>query len=222
MRKKALPIGIDNFKKIIDGNYYFVDKTLLIKDLLDNRAEVNLFTRPRRFGKTLNMSMLQYYFEDDRNQFDGMKRDNSYLFDGLEIMKAGEEYTKHIGQYPVINLSLKSAKQRTVDLAFQCIREEIANEFKRHEFILESEKLAGEKEEYIRIRNKEDDMSLYITSLRFLSECLEKYYDKKVIILILLLKSVEKFYVQSLNQKDEKMFFIHYLSMLDVLVTKLF
>ena len=184
MRKKALPIGIDNFKKIIDGNYYFVDKTLLIKDLLDNRAEVNLFTRPRRFGKTLNMSMLQYYFEDDRNQFDGMKRDNSYLFDGLEIMKAGEEYTKHIGQYPVINLSLKSAKQRTVDLAFQCIREEIANEFKRHEFIIEDEKLSIDKERYMKIMHQDDDMSIYATSLRFLSECLEKYYDKKVIILI--------------------------------------
>ena len=125
MKKKPLPIGIDNFEMLITRGYYFVDKTLLIKDLLDNKASVNLFTRPRRFGKTLNMSMLQYFFEDERNEFDGSKKDNKYLFDGLNIMNEDEEYTSHMGKYPVINLSLKSAKQPTLDLAFQCLREEI-------------------------------------------------------------------------------------------------
>ena len=72
---RPLPIGIDNFEKLVTRGYYLVDKTLLIKDLIDNKADVNLFTRPRRFGKTLNMSMLQYFFEDERNEFDGSKDD---------------------------------------------------------------------------------------------------------------------------------------------------
>ena len=104
MEQKPLPIGIDNFEMLITRGYYFVDKTLLIKDLLDNKAAVNLFTRPRRFGKTLNMSMLQYYFEDKRDQFTGEKIDNSYLFEGLNIKAEGEKYTKYMGKYPVINI----------------------------------------------------------------------------------------------------------------------
>ena len=184
MDYKPLPIGIDNLKKLITRNYYFIDKTLLIKDLLDNKSDVNLFTRPRRFGKTLNLSMLQYFFEDKYNEHEGSKIDNSYLFNGLNILKQGEKYTSHMGQYPVINLSLKSAKQGNLALAFKCIREEISNEFRRHEYILKSDYLENEKEEYMRIVRKDDDMALYATSLRFLSNCLEKYHNKKVIILI--------------------------------------
>lgn len=184
MEKKALPIGIDNFEMLITRGYYFVDKTLLIKDLLDNRASVNLFTRPRRFGKTLNMSMLQYFFEDERQWNTGEKKDNTYLFEGLNIMKEGEKYTSYMGQYPVINLSLKSAKQSSLELAFRCLREEIANEFERHKFILESDDLKDQKEEFLKIAHKNEDTALYTTSLRFLSECLEKYYGKKAIILI--------------------------------------
>lgn len=184
MSIKPIPIGIDNFEMLITKGYYFIDKTLLIKDLLDNKASVNLFTRPRRFGKTLNMSMLQYFFEDRRDEFTGDKQDNNYLFEGLNISKCGEVYTSKMGKYPVINLSLKSAKQGSLDLAFKCIREEIANEFKRHRYILEDEKLKDEKVEFMKIANKHEDMSLYATSLRFLSSCLEKYHNKKVIILI--------------------------------------
>lgn len=123
---------MDNFEMLITRGYYFIDKTLLIKDLLDNKASVNLFTRPRRFGKTLNMSMLQYFFENS-------SKDNSYLFENLNIMKAGEQYTSHMGQYPVINLSLRSAKQPTFELALKCIKDDIVNEFKRHDYILEKE-----------------------------------------------------------------------------------
>lgn len=184
MDQKPLPIGIDNFEMLITRGYYFVDKTLLIKDLLDNKAAVNLFTRPRRFGKTLNMSMLQYYFEDRRDEFTGEKIDNSYLFEGLNIKVEGEKYTKDMGKYPVINLSLKSAKQRSLDLAFQCIREEISNEFKRHKYIIESDLLKAEKEHFMKIVNNDKDMSLYITALKFLSDCLNKYHNEKVIILI--------------------------------------
>ena len=184
MDKKPLPIGIDNFEMLITRGYYFVDKTLLIKDLLDNKAAVNLFTRPRRFGKTLNISMLQYYFEDRRDEFTGEKIDNSYLFEGLNIKGESEKYTKYMGKYPVINLSLKSAKQGSLDLAFQCIREEISNEFKRHKYIIESDLLKTEKEHFMKIVNNDKDMSLYITALKFLSDCLNKYHNEKVIILI--------------------------------------
>ena len=174
---KPLPIGIDNFEKLITRDYYYVDKTLLIKDLLDNKADVNLFTRPRRFGKTLNMSMLQYFFENS-------EKDNSYLFEGLNIMKAGETYTSHMGKYPIINLSLKSAKQPNFELALKCIKDELVDEFRRHSYILDSDKLMEEKEEYERISRKEPGEELYITALKFLSQCLEKYHEKKVIILI--------------------------------------
>lgn len=184
MNHKPLPIGIDNFETIINDDYCFVDKSLLIKDLIDNKAAVNLFTRPRRFGKTLNISMIKYFFEDERDWYDGTKKDNSYLFDGLKIMDAGEKYTTRMGKYPVINLSLKSAKQGTLDLALHCLREEISNEFKRHQFILKDERLVSEREKYMKIAGGSNDISLYITSLRYLSECLEKYFKKKVIILI--------------------------------------
>ena len=108
--KKPLPIGVDNFEKIITNGYYFVDKTWFIKELLDNRSEVNLFTRPRRFGKTLNLSMLRYFFEKG-------DKDNSHLFQGLKIMEAGEKHLSHLGKYPVISLTLKSAEQPTFEEA---------------------------------------------------------------------------------------------------------
>ena len=90
-----LPIGIDNFEKMIHGNYYFVDKTLFIKELLDMKGEVNLFTRPRRFGKTLNLSMLRYFFDRENP-------DAAMIFAGTKIMDTGEKYLRHQGKYPVI------------------------------------------------------------------------------------------------------------------------
>ncbi len=177
MKFKPLPIGVDNFEMLITRNYYYVDKTLLIKDLLDNKASVNLFTRPRRFGKTLNMSMLQYFFEN-------REKDNSYLFENLNIMEAGEEYLSHMGKHPVINLSLKSAKQPTFELALNCIKDELVDEFRRHDYILKSDKLNEEKEKYLKITKAQDDDLIYVTALKFLSQCLEKYHEKKVIILI--------------------------------------
>ncbi|MBS6185034.1 MAG: AAA family ATPase, partial [Clostridium celatum] len=154
MEQKPLPIGIDNFEMLITRGYCFVDKTLLIKDLLDNKAAVNLFTRPRRFGKTLNMSMLQYYFEDRRDELTGEKIDNSYLFEGLNIMGEGEKYTKYIGQYPVINLSLKSGKQPNYKMAYESLIDEIMKEYRRHNFILDSDKLLeSEKKIFLDISN---------------------------------------------------------------------
>ena len=109
-----LPIGYENFKKLISEDYYYVDKTLFIKELLDNKTMVNLFTRPRRFGKTLTLSMLKYFFEDGYD-LRGNKEDYKHLFDGMKIMEAGERYTKHMGKYPVISLTLKSGKQSTLE-----------------------------------------------------------------------------------------------------------
>ena len=177
MKFKPLPIGIDNFEMILTRGYYFIDKTLLIKDLIDNKASVNLFTRPRRFGKTLNMSMLQYFFENS-------SKDNSYLFEGLNIMKTGERYTSHMGQYPVINLSLKSGQQPTFELAYIAIRRRIAEEYERHEYILEDKGLEHKKERYLKILKEQGEEGDYADSLYFLCECLEKYHDQKVIILI--------------------------------------
>lgn len=178
MKFKPLPIGIDNFEMLITRNYHYVDKTLLIKDLLDNKAAVNLFTRPRRFGKTLNMSMLQYFFENS-------EKDNSYLFENLNIMKAGEEYLSHMGKYPVINLTLKSGKQATFQMAYECMIDEISTEYARHIYILDSKKLLdSEKDKFLNIVNKKAKDSDYAKALQFLSNCLEKYHEKKVIILI--------------------------------------
>lgn len=184
MTFKPLPIGVDNFKKLITNGYYYVDKTMLIKELIDNKSNVTLYTRPRRFGKTLNISMLQYFFEK-KIDLDGKEEDNFYLFKNTHIMDCSEDYLSYMGKYPVINLSLKSAKQPTFDLSYSCIKEEIISEFKRHINILNDDKILEEdKRKYMKICNRENEEELYITSLKFLCECLNKYYDKKAIILI--------------------------------------
>ncbi len=183
MDYKPLPVGVDNFEKLITRGYYFVDKTLFIKELLDKKGDVNLFTRPRRFGKTLNMSMLQYFFEDSRND-EGTKLDNTHLFQGLNIMETGDWYLSHMGQYPVINLSLKSGKQPDFDMAYHMLIRQIADEYLRHKYILQDERLSEQKERYLEIMREQADRNSYNDSLKFLSQCLEKYYGKKVIILI--------------------------------------
>lgn len=155
MNFKPLPIGVDNFEKLINKGYYYIDKSLLIKDLLDNKGDVNLFTRPRRFGKTLNMSMLQYFFEK-------RDKDNTYLFENLKIMDQGEQYTKHLGQYPVINLSLKSAKQPNFDMAYTCIARRISEEYRRHEYILQDKNLINEKDRFMKILKDEVTEKEYI------------------------------------------------------------
>ena len=137
--KKALPVGVENFEDIVQSGYYYVDKTMLIKELLDLKGKVNLFTRPRRFGKTLNLSMLRYFYEDTGDT----KKNEEYksLFQGLKIMEQGVEYTEHMGSYPVINLTLKSAKQPTFESAYGKLRNAIADEFQRHQYILANGKI---------------------------------------------------------------------------------
>lgn len=128
--KKALPIGIENFSEVVTNGYYYVDKSLLIKELLDLKGKVHLFTRPRRFGKTLNLSMLRYFFEDTGDPEKNSR--HASLFRGLKIMEAEERYKEQMGNYPVINLTLKSAKQPSFASAYYKIKEEISEEFKRH------------------------------------------------------------------------------------------
>ncbi len=179
MEWKPLPIGIDNFEKLIREDYYYVDKTLLIKELLDMKGEVNLFTRPRRFGKTLNMSMLRYFFENG-------KADPALLFKGLKIMDAGEKYLSHMGRYQVISLSLKSMKQSSYDMAFEMLKKIVREEFLRHWPVIEqSTKLTDETlNRYVILRDMKGSPADYADALRFLSECLCTCSGEKVIILI--------------------------------------
>lgn len=180
---KPLPIGVDDFEKLITKNYYYVDKTLFIKELLDKRGTVNLFTRPRRFGKTLNLSMLRYYFEN--TGVEEKNRKNRELFSGLAIEKAGEAYMKEMCCYPVIMVTLKSAKQRVYQEAMVCLQEALAEEYARHEKQVEGKlKNQGDWQKYMRIREQCGEDTDYLTSLAFLSKCLYQVYQKKIIILI--------------------------------------
>ena len=177
MKHKPLPIGIEDFKRLVDNEYYFIDKTLMIKELLENKETVNLFTRPRRFGKTLNMSMLQRFFE-------ATEKSNAYLFDGLKIA-AYPEYMAYQGKYPVISVSLKSMKQASYTDAFYMYKNLIAKEYEKHKIILESNQiLDSEKEVFQNIMEQRADQNVYLNSIRTLSDILAKYYEKNVIILI--------------------------------------
>ena len=181
---KPIPIGVEFYKQMISEEYYYIDKTLLIRDLLAQKNTVTLFTRPRRFGKTLAQSMLKTFFEKEILP-DGTVADNSVYFQGKKIMEAGVEYTRHMGQYPVIFLSLKSAKQPTYEMAYKILQQNIAKEFIRHSYILNSEALLPvQKICFNSFIEQKAEPSDYATSIQFLSECLEKYHKQKVIILV--------------------------------------
>ena len=181
---KKISIGVEDFKEIIDKDGYFVDKTLMIKKMIESNAKVTLFTRPRRFGKTLNQFMIRRFFEDERTE-KGEKIDNGGLFDGLAITKCGEEILSHQQQYPVIFLTLKSAKQPTYEMAYGALADEIYNEFMRHRYVLQSDALLPiEKERYENLLNRRADEKEVAKAFAFLSECLFKYHGKNTIILI--------------------------------------
>ena len=183
--KKPFPIGVDNFKKIIEEGYFYVDKTMFIKELLDLKGEANLFMRPRRFGKTLNLSMIRYFFEDtgDKEQ----NAQNRELFLGMKIMEAGERYTGQMGIYPVMNLTLKSAKQEDFETAYFMMQMEIASEFERHRSIVEQkkERLAPkEYERYIAIAEETASPMEIKGSLQLFCKCMYKVTGKNTVILI--------------------------------------
>ena len=181
---KIISIGVEDFKTIIEKDGYFVDKTLMIQNLIKSNAMVTLFTRPRRFGKTLNQFMIRRFFEDEITE-KGEKVDNGYLFDGLKIAECGEEILKHQQQYPVIFMTLKSAKQPNFEMAYGALADEIYNEFMRHRYVLQSDALLPiEKERYENLLNRRADEKEVAKALAFLSECLFKYHGKNTIILI--------------------------------------
>ncbi|MDO5410820.1 MAG: AAA family ATPase [Lachnospiraceae bacterium] len=183
-KRLRIPIGIENYKDFLNGSYYYVDKTLLIKELLDKGGKVTLFTRPRRFGKTLALSMIKTFFEKETDR-DGNEQDNGCYFQGKKIMEAGEEYIHHMGKYPVISFSLKSAKQPDFQTAYNCLVEQIAKEFERHSYVLHSDKLLqSNKEIYCSIMSQKAEYSRYVTALAFLSDCLKQYHEQKVVILL--------------------------------------
>ena len=183
-RKKQIAIGVEDFKKIIDKDGYFVDKTLMIQSLIESQAMVTLFMRPRRFGKTLNQFMIRRFFEDERTR-SGERIDNGYLFDGLKVTACGEEVLQHQQQYPVIFLSLKSAKQPNFEEAYKKICRALAEEFRRHQYLLEGNSLADDQKiMFQKIMAEQADYSAYNDALKFLSECLWQYHGKNTIILI--------------------------------------
>ncbi|MCM1231693.1 MAG: ATP-binding protein [Ruminococcus flavefaciens] len=179
-----LPIGIENFEKIRRENFYYVDKTGLIKEVLDNWAEVNLFTRPRRFGKSLNMSMLQYFFEYG---CDGT------LFEGLEISREKNYCDAYMGKFPVISVTLKDVCDLQYTGAKNMLRSIIGSEAMRFQFLLSSGRLSAEEKEQYRqmIRIDTTDRQQFampdetmVRSLRVLCELLYKHYGQKPIVLI--------------------------------------
>lgn len=176
-KKKPLPIGISDFKTATT-NYYYVDKTLLIRDFLDTKPMVSLFTRPRRFGKTLNMDMLRVFFEKTQE-------DTSVYFRDKKIWNCGAAYTQHQGQYPVVFLTFKDVKCLTWEETFQKIRRLISLEFIRHSELETSSLLSSyEKEQYHRLAGDDADEVDCQMGLQLLSMLLHKHYEKECIIII--------------------------------------
>ena len=176
MLKKRLPVGIENFEKIRRDGFYYVDKTDLIKELLENWGEVNLFTRPRRFGKTLNMSMFQCFFE--------IGCDKS-LFDGLRIAEESTLCETYMGKFPVISISLKGIDAADYETARNLMVKVVNEEARRFQFLTESSRLTDtDKMLFGQLLQKEMDDETLFCSLRELTELLRKHYEKQVIVLI--------------------------------------
>ncbi|MFR2310919.1 MAG: AAA family ATPase [Roseburia inulinivorans] len=171
-----LPVGIENFEKIRRDGFYYVDKTGLIEQLLNNWGEVNLFTRPRRFGKTLNMSMLKCFFEIGTDQS---------LFEGLYISKNKDLCDAYMGKYPVISISLKGVNADSYENARSLLKRIVMEEAKMHRIIMSGNRLDDiDKAEYMSLVTGEMGEDTLVYSMKTLTALLEKYYEKKVIVLI--------------------------------------
>ena len=174
--KRKLPIGIENFEQIIKDDFYYVDKTGLLSELLRNWGMVNLFTRPRRFGKSLNMSMLEHFFS--------VEGDKS-IFDGLKISKDKKLCEEYMGKHPVISISLKGINAASYEAAFELTVKTIKGAVQKAGFLKMSDKLGeDEKKEYRAILDENMSEATLFWSLKNLSELLEKHYETKVILLI--------------------------------------
>ena len=175
MRKKAVPVGIEDFKELIQEGYYYIDKTLLIDEMLMNKSKVTLFTRPRRFGKTLNMSMIKYFFDVKD------KEENKKLFENLKV--SNSEYMSEQGKYPVIFISLKDLKEDTWEECLESIKDIMYKIFNEYNFLREKLNVV-EKRQFDKIWEIIGNERNFKTSLLDLSNYLNKYYGEKVIILI--------------------------------------
>ncbi len=175
---KGIGIGVSDFKMLRVRDNYYIDKTMYIKDIIDNQSGVILITRPRRFGKTLNMSMLRYYF-------DCRQKVNKELFEGLKIMTQDEKYTSKLGYYPVIYLTLKDVSESTYENMLLSLKVAILNMYKEHRYLLDSDKIYEEEKEKIKdiLYERENEVALK-TAIRELSEYLNRYYEKPAILLI--------------------------------------
>ena len=174
--RKRLPVGVENFELIMNDNYYYVDKTGLISELIRNGGLVNLFTRPRRFGKTLNMSMLEHFFSIEREQS---------IFEGLEISKDTKLCEAYMGKYPVISISLKGINAATYEDAFDFAVRIMKKVARNVQFLLGSDALSDyDKLEYKELLSNNMSEAAFCGGLKILSELLEKHYGAKVVLLI--------------------------------------
>ena len=175
---QGIGIGISDFKMLRLRNNYFIDKSMYIKDIIDNQSGVVLITRPRRFGKTLNMSMLRYYF-------DIKEKNNKELFNGLKIMEQDEYYTSKLGYYPVIYLTLKDVNDINHDKMILDLKTAMINMYKEHMYLLDSNKIYDfEKQKIQDILYAREDEVLLKNAVKDLSEYLNRYYERPVILLI--------------------------------------
>ena len=174
--KLSLPIGIEDFKEVRKDGYYYVDKTALIEQVLEKRSKVTLFTRPRRFGKSLNMSMLKNFFEIGTD---------AALFEGLHISKNTQMCEKYMGKYPVIAISLKSVDAATYEEAFDQLVDIMNNSAAEFSFLQNSDSLTDyEKERFIKLLDDQMNQKIMGSSMLWLTKLLEKHYNKKVVVLI--------------------------------------
>ncbi len=177
-RLKGIPIGMDDFKTIISEDGYFVDKSLLIKEIIDDLSSVKLITRPRRFGKTLNLSMLKYFFEKGED-------DNSFLFKNLKIWQQGNRYRNELGKYPVVNINLKDVKYNNYDYCIERLKTLVAAEYLRHDYILESGSIKDEdKQQFKAVTGRAANEVEMSYSIEFLTRMLHQYHNEKVMVLI--------------------------------------
>ena len=174
----GIGIGQSDFRALRIRKNYYIDKTMYIKDVIDNEASVLLVTRPRRFGKTLNMSMLKYYF-------DCTKKDSKELFDGLKIMEQEEKYTSKLGYYPCIYITLKDVNEDTYEKMILNMKTAMLNTYKEHMYLLDSDKIYPFEKEKINdiLYFREDEVTLK-NSIKDLSEYLSRYYDKPVMLFL--------------------------------------
>ena len=175
---QGLGIGTSDFKALRVKQKYFVDKSLYIKRIIDNQSEVALITRPRRFGKTLNMSMLRYYF-------DCTQKDSKQLFEGLKIMEQGEEYTSKLGCYPCIYMTLKDVQDTTYENMILDLKTAVLDIYQQHRYLLDSDKIYPEEKQRIEdiLFCREDEVTLK-NSIKDLSKYLSRHYGKNVMLLI--------------------------------------